>query len=209
MKRILKKINWKTLFLNEEKVKELAKGTNMFNTMRVAEKVFIVPEIVVTVKKYDGPKPTIDILGKTIKLPRFFAFEENSNDIEFNWRLSEIYVRRMPKATFTRLGKTWECSFEFTPINDTSNKKNYWTSVIEYTHGRGVHKGSLSKTIQYLGKESLGLPFDGEDWDTVNNGFKGNSLYFVVDKSYVRPDYYSMYEFACKEYNKNESPLMI
>lgn len=205
----LKKIKWKTLFLNEEKVKELSKSTNMWNTMKAAEKVFVAPEMEVTVEKYKGPNPSIVIFGIPVKLPMIFSYSEWANDVGYWRRLNELHIERLPAAYFVRLGKLWTCKFKFKPINDTSTEKNYWTSVIEYVSGQGTYKGNLHQLVQYLGKESLGLPFNEDDWDRVNNGWKGNSLYFVVDRSFIQPEYRSMYDFACKEYNKNESTLMI
>ena len=205
----LKKIKWKTLFLNEEKVKELSKNTSMFNTIKAANGVFVVPEMVVTVEKYTGPKPTIVVFGKSIHLPRLFSYSEWANDVGYWWRFGDLHIERLPSATFVRLGKIWTCKFKFTPINDTSSELNYWTSIIEYVHGQGAHKGSLMKTVEKLGKASLGLPILDDRWDEVNNGWKGNSLFFIVDRSYITPQYLSMYDFACKQYNKNESPSMI
>jgi hypothetical protein len=37
----------------------------------------------------------------------------------------------------------------------------------------------------------------------------GNSMYFVVDKSYINPTYWKDYDLYTKRYNQNESPLMI
>ena len=63
----------------------------------------------------------------------------------------------------------------------------------------------------------MGVQFDSYDPHvfTVTGDDKmelpefGNSMYFVVDKSYVNPEYHDDYDTATKRYNSQESPLMI
>ena len=181
-------------------------------------KAFREPNKSVSVEDYDGPDEYFTFVGfKLFKKPRFLINKDwKCYPMRYYFRLSELNIFTYPKAICVKYGKTYTLTTSI-PETNTTSLRNYWLSLIEYQEGMGAHRGSINKTVVKLGKESMGVQFDDYnphkvtlyDDDYMEKPAFGNSMYFVVDKSYVRPEMYQWYDMGADEYNRNESPLMI
>ena len=195
-----------------------AQKEEMIKCMSAGFKVFRKPYFSRYMEDYNGELNWFTIRGvKLFKIPRCFTFKPwDIKHLEYEFRLGELIIRRLPTAEVVRWGQRIKYSTR-TPVTNTTNPQYYWSSLIEFVDGRGAHRMNLGKTIEKLGKSSMGVQFDeynphvfelmGDD-RTAMPSF-GNSMYFVVDKSYINPEYWKEYDFAAKRYNDNESPMMI
>lgn len=181
-------------------------------------KVFRKPYFSRYMEDYKGEPKYFTIKGhKLFKIPLCLTCTDwKITKISYEYRLGEIVIHHLPRAEAVRWGQVIKITTK-TPVTNTTNPQYYWQSLLEFTFGQGAHKGSLRKTIEKLGKSSMGVQFDdynphiyelsGDDY--MNMPSFGNSMYFVVDKSYIKPDHWKEYDFATESYNKNESPMMI
>ena len=63
----------------------------------------------------------------------------------------------------------------------------------------------------------MGVQFDDynphvmeiDDGSDVKYKEASNSLYFIMDRSYINSGYFNEYDYGIKRYNDNESPFMI
>ena len=198
--------------IDEETAKICAKSTNMFHTVSAVKDVFKTPQIAFSeVEGYDIKPMYINIFGKKIKIPQKLVCYDVSSDVKYYYRYGEFTITQLPYALFIRRGKVYKCVFDM-PKTEVTSLENFFTSVLEYLYGHGAHVGNLSKTVEYLGKFSIGVPFGQEYQYEVRNGndlIYPNSRHFVVDRSYIVDDKLKEYDWACKRYNANESPFMI
>lgn len=217
--KLLEKIS--TKLLGNELVKTddyKAQKQEMMKNLSSGLKVFKMPFFGRYMDDYDGELNWFTIKGyKLFKIPRCFTFKPwKYNYLEYEYRLGEFVIRHLPSAEGVRWGQKIKIVTR-TPVTNTTNPQYYWTSLIEFMDGRGAHKGDLRKTIFKLGKSSMGVQFNdydphvfnitGDDYQELPSF--GNSMYFVVDRTYINPAYYAEYDRAVKDYNKDESPLMI
>lgn len=183
-----------------------AQKQKMVDSISGAFKVFRKPYFVCYIEDYDGPAEYVTLFGKKLfKKPVFLIKHKwEYKKLSYRYVLGEFHITSYPSATCVMYGrKVTILTLNPKAVNET-NRENYWMSIIEYLDGHGSHKGSLSKTIEKLGKESRGVPFGDFESST-----SGNSMYFIVDRNYINPECYDEYDRATKRYNDNESPLMI
>ena len=195
-----------------------AQKEEMIKSMSEGFKVFRKPYFARYMDDYDGELNWFTIKGvKLFKIPRCFTFKDwQIKTLSYQFRLGEVIINHLPSAEAVRWGQKIKITTR-TPITNTTNPQYYWTSLIEFVDGQGAHRKSLGKTIEKLGKSSMGVQFDDYNPhvfelmgdDRMDMPSFGNSMYFVVDKSYINPAYYKEYDWAVKRYNDNESPLMI
>ena len=190
----------------------------MVESIKKAFEVFRMPFFDVHIEEYEGEPEYFTLFGyKLFKKPHFLVKKDwKITSIKYEYRAGEFHINHLPHAECVMFGK--KVTIKTTnPLTNTTSPENYWTSVLEYLDGRGAHRGSLRKTVLKLGKASMGVQFDSYDPHvfTVTGDDKmelpvfGNSMYFIVDRSYINPDHYDEYDMAVKYYNDNESPLMI
>lgn len=198
--------------IDEETAKICAKNTNMFNTVSVVQNVFKTPQIAFSEVNNYQIKPTyIKIFGKKVKIPEKYVCYDVSSDIKYYYRYGEFTITQLPYALFVRRGKVYKCVFDI-PKTEVTSLENFFTSILEYLYGQGAHVRNLGKTVEYLGKFSIGVPFGEELKYEVRQGsdlIYPNSRHFIVDRSYIVDDKLKEYDWACKRYNANESPFMI
>jgi len=198
--------------IDEETAKICAKNSDMFHTVSVVQDVFKTPQIAFSeVDNYQIKPMYIKIFGKKIKIPEKYVCYDVSSDVKYYYRYGEFTITQLPYTVFVRCGKVYKCVFDM-PKTEVTSVENFFTCVLEFINGRGSHAGNLGKTVEYLGKFSIGVPF-GEDYQyevrNGNNLIYPNSRHFVVDRSYIVEDKLKEYDWACKRYNANESPFMI
>ena len=190
----------------------------MMSPFKTALKVFREPNKSLSVEDYDGPPEYFTLWGlKLFKKPTFLINHcWTYTTLDYQFRYGDLIIRRYPSATRILYGKKYTLKTSI-PETNTTSLMNYWMSVIEYQDGRGAHKGNISRTVVKLGKESMGVCFGDNDPhkltlyddDYQEKPAFGNSLYFIVDKSYIRKEWYDYYDFGVEQYNREESPLMI
>ena len=198
--------------IDEETAKFYAKTTEMFRTVSMVQSVFKTPEIAFSEAEGYNIKPMYTkILGKKVRIPEKYVCYDTSSDVKYYYNYGEFTITQLPYALFVRYGKPYKCVFTM-PKTEVTSVENFFICVLEYLYGRGSHKGNLGKTVEHLGKFSIGIPF-GEDLHyEVRNGSNliyPNSRHFIVDRSYIVDEKLKDYDFACKRYNANESPFMI
>ena len=205
--------------------KELAKTNDyeaqkerMIKPLAKAFKVFKKPCFSRYMEDYKGEPQYFTIKGKKLfKIPLCLTCTDwKYTDISYEYRFGEFIIKHLPKAEAVRWGQVIKITTK-TQVTNTTNPQNYWLSLLEFTDGHGAHKGNLGKTVEKLGKASMGVQFNdynphvfeltGDDMMEMPSF--GNSMYFVVDKSYINPAYYKEYDWAVKRFNENESPMMI
>lgn len=218
-KRLLEEISKR--LLGQELVKTddyAAQKERMIKPFTESFKVFRKPYFASYMEDYNGEPKYVTFKGiKLFKIPLCFTCTDwKYTDIAYQYRLGEFTIKHLPKAEAVRWGQVIKITTK-TPVTNTTSPQYYWQSLLEFTYGQGAHKGSLRKTIEKLGKSSMGVQFDdynphefemmGDDYTDMPSF--GNSMYFIVDKSYIRPDHWDEYDWATKQYNQNESPMMI
>ena len=214
-----------------EKISEYFLGRELFNTDDYSAqkeqmikqftgsfKVFRKPYFARYMDDYKGEPKYFTIKGvKLFRIPNCFVCTDwKITTISYEYRFGEFFIRHLPKAEAVRWGQVIKITTK-TPVTNTTNPQYYWTSLLEYTYGHGAHKGNLRLTIEKLGKSSMGIQFNEynpHEFEMVGDDRMempsfGNSMYFVVDKSYINPTYWKDYDLYTKQYNQNESPLMI
>jgi len=181
-------------------------------------KVFVKPCFARYMEDYKGEPKYVTFKGhKLFKIPLCLTCTDwKITKVSYEYRLGEIIIHNLPKAEAVRWGQHIRITTR-TQVTNTTCPENYWQSLLEYTYGQGAHRGSLRKTIEKLGKSSMGVQFDdynphvfelaGDDYRSMPSF--GNSMYFVVDKSYIKPNHWKDYDMYTKSYDENESPLMI
>ncbi len=193
----------KTLNFEDQKKKLIQPISRAF-------KVFKTPDFHVFFRdfdpEFDGEQEYVTLFGlKLFKKPDFLVKKKwVYTELSYTYRFGEFHINKLPTAKCIMFGYVVDISSNI-PITETTNPENYWTSILEYLYGNGSQRGSLKHTILRLGKESRGV-YDDDDVDSPNHE---SSMYFIVDKSYIKPEYYDEYDIATKFYNENESPLMI
>lgn len=190
----------------------------MMLPFKTALKVFREPNKSLSVDDYDGPPEYFTLWGlKLFKKPTILINHWwTYTTLDYQFRFGDLIIHRYPSATRVLYGKKYTLRTSI-PETNTTSLRNYWTSVIEYQDGRGAHKGNISRTVVKLGKESMGVCFGDNDPhkltlyddDYQEKPAFGNSLYFIVDKSYIKKEWYDYYDFGVEQYNREESPLMI
>lgn len=198
--------------IDEETAKICAKNSDMFHTVSVVQDVFKTPQIAFSeVNNYQIKPMYIKIFGKQVKIPEKYVCYDVSSDVKYYYRYGEFTITQLPYALFIRRGKVYKCVFDI-PKTEVTSVENFFNCVLEFVNGRGSHAGNLGKTVEYLGKFSIGVPFGEELKYEVKRGndlIYPNSRHFVVDRSYIVNDKLKEYDLACKRYNANESPFMI
>lgn len=208
----------KRLAVTEKEAFLATPWSQMMSPFKIGLKVFREPQKCLSVDDYEGP-PEYFTLFK-VKLFKKPVWLINHGWVvkpaRYGFRLTQLYLTSLPSAKCVVYGKEYTLQTSITKTNFTS-ALNYWTSLIEYQEGMGAHRGSLSKTVIKLGKESMGVQFGDYnphqvtlyDDDYMEKPAFGNSMYFVVDRSYIKPEFYKDYDFGAKQYEREESPLLI
>lgn len=198
--------------IDEETAKICAESSEMFRHISLVKNVFKTPEMTFKeVNDYEIKPMYVDVLGKKRQIPKKLVCYDVYKDVGYYYRFGEFTITSLPYALFVRCGKVYECRFTL-PKTEATSLENYFTSILEYCEGRGSHMHSLGKTVEHLGKFSIGVPFGNDYQFEVRRGsdmIYPNSRHFVVDRSYIAPEKLKEYDNACKRYNANESPLLI
>lgn len=198
--------------IDEETAKICAENSEMFSHVSLVKNVFKTPEMTFTeVNDYKINPMYVNVLGKKVQIPEKYVCYDVYKDVSYYYRYGEFVINSLPYAVFVRCGKVYVCRFTL-PKTEVTSLENYFISLLEYCHGHGSHMHNLGKTVEYLGKFSIGVPFGSDYQFEVRRGndmIYPNSRHFVVDRSYIAPEKLAEYDAACKKYNANESPLLI
>lgn len=198
--------------IDEETAKICAENSEMFRHVSLVKNVFKTPEIAFKeVNDYKINPMYVDLFGKKKQIPEKLVCYDVYRDVAYSYRYGEFVIHSLPYALFVRCGKVYECRFTL-PKTEATSLENYFISILEYCEGHGSHMHDLGKTVEYLGKFSIGVPFGSDYQFEVRRGsdmIYPNSRHFVVDRSYIAPEKLATYDYACKRYNANESPLLI
>lgn len=215
--KILKRIS-RWLFNKElTKIPEFEpQKAEMLKNLSGAFKVFKKPYFDVSMEDYNGAANYFTIKGcKLFKIPLCFTNKPwKINGLVYYRQLGEFHIKGLPHAEAVIWGKKVTINTSI-PKTNTTNPLNYWQSVLEFQEGYG--NKNLRQTIERMGRASMGIQFDdynphvleicGDDRMMLPSF--GNSMYFVLDRSYVNPEYYEDYDWAVKLIKENESPMMI
>ncbi len=207
MGKILQKLIDRKLARNRKKTTQFrAQQEATLSNVAGAFKVFREPGFVVEIENIKCPWYT--------QICQFFEkFDKNwyIRQIRYTRKGSEFYIIQAPQAEKVWCGRRITLK-TFIPKTNTTSEYNYWLSVLSYLEGSWGCMGNLERTVEYLGKASMGVEFNGCDpheFAIEGQPMGRNSMYFIVDKSYIRPEYYRSYDWAAKMVNDEESPLLI
>lgn len=200
--------------IDEETAKICAENSEMFKHVSLAKDVFKTPEMTFKeVTDYKIKPMYINLFNNKVRIqiPEKYVCYDVYKDVSYSYSYGEFRVYTLPYALFVRCGKVYECRFTL-PKTEVTSLENYFISILEYCEGHGSHAHNLGKTVEHLGKFSIGIPFGNGYNIEVRNGnvmVYPNSQHFVVDRSYIVPEKLKEYDLACKRYNQNESPFII
>lgn len=218
MKLLTKLADWK---FAQERAKTgdfSAQKEKMVEPIAGAFKVFRKPFFEVTVTDYTGEPDYFYLFGyKVAKKPAFLTKRPwKYTRLKYVYYYGEFHIHTLPIAECVMYGKHVRIHTE-NPLTNTTSPENYWMSLLEFFDGHGAHKGNLRKTIEKMGMASMGVQFDAYDphvYEVKGDDFAqlpefGNSMYYVLDKSYINPEYHAEYDRAIAWLKEYESPLMV
>ena len=174
-----------------------AQKAKMIDSISGAFKVFRKPFFEVNVTDYTGEPEYFTIFGfKIAKKPVFMINKPcKYTRLRYTYYYGEFHIHTLPVAECVMYGKQIRIHTE-NPLTNTTSPENYWMSLLEFYDGHGAHKGSLRRTIEKMGMASMGVQFDSYDphvYELKGDDYAelpefGNSMYYVLDKSYVNPE---------------------